>query len=270
MEQPSFTKKSTSTVLKKERSFEKLATDGLPQVDMIAHTMVKKLPFHVSLDDVKMWGQDGLLEAVRKFNPSLGVKFETFAERRIRGNILDKIRKAYGNRNISRTNYKFNKDREKAEFRASQKLQRDPTEAEVAEELGLNLREYQKKRLKYPSDANVISLDYSSKNKDGGENDNNNEWLEWSNNDSDPIHIPNINKERMLANLQEVLETVYLTEQEKNVLRLHFYDDLTLGEIAQRLDLHLTRIFQIKDGIIKKLTEMFKRRGYSSGNGKKI
>src|SRR5579863_1600525 len=118
---------------------EQLILEHLPQVRLIARRIHERLPESVSLDDLVSTGVVGLISAIDRFDASHNVKLKTYAEYKIRDDILTKLR---GLDWAPRQQRKRSKQIEAAISSAEQKLHRTPSEEEIAEELGLNLEGY--------------------------------------------------------------------------------------------------------------------------------
>lgn len=121
-------------------SLDALIRQHAPLVRRIAQHMMAKLPPSVELDDLIQVGMIGLADALSRYEASQGVQFETFASQRIRGAMLDELR---GNDWMSRSARKGQKDIEAAIHRLEQILGRPPKESEIAQEMALELAEYQ-------------------------------------------------------------------------------------------------------------------------------
>ena len=121
-------------------SREQLILDHLPQVNWIATRIHEKLPGNTNLEDLISIGIIGLINAIDNFDASFNVKLKTYAEYKIRGAILDSVRGMDG---IAPHKRKRLKVVQTALDTLEQRLQRAPTEEEIAAEMGLPLREYQ-------------------------------------------------------------------------------------------------------------------------------
>src|SRR5450432_4810270 len=110
---------------------ERLILEHLPQVRLIARRIQARLPDSISLDDLVSTGVIGLISAIDNFDPGQNVKLKTYAEYKIRGAILDSLR---GLDWAPRQKRKKAKQIEAAVASAEQRLQRAPTEAEIARE----------------------------------------------------------------------------------------------------------------------------------------
>src|SRR3984893_16168443 len=126
--------RAISPVMAEER--ERLIMEHLPPVRLIARRIHERLPESVSLDDLISTGVVGLISAIDHFDPSHNVKLKTYAEYKIRGAILDGLR---GLDWAPRQQRRRSKQIEAAILSAEHRLQRSPSEEEIAQELGLEL-----------------------------------------------------------------------------------------------------------------------------------
>jgi len=134
---------------------EQLILAHLPQVWLIASQMHRLLPRHLELDDLVSVGCVGLIEAVDRYDPQRGCLLKTLAERRIRGAILDYLRKVDP---LTRRLRRFVKQRDKAAVWLELELGRAPESAELAHVLGLSIERYRKLDLDSRAER-VLSLD---------------------------------------------------------------------------------------------------------------
>src|SRR3954470_16252253 len=118
---------------------ERLILEHLPQVRLIARRIQERLPESISLDDLVSTGVVGLISAIDNFDPRHNVKLKTYAEYKIRGAILDSLR---GLDWAPRQKRRKAKQIEAAIAVAEQRLQRAPTEEEIALQLGISVAEY--------------------------------------------------------------------------------------------------------------------------------
>src|SRR5580693_2779048 len=118
-----------------------LVLEHLPQVCLIARRIHDRLPDYISLDDLISTGVIGLMAAIDNFDPTLGVQLNTYAERRIRGSIIDSLREMDW---APRETRKRSKLIEGAIHRCKQRLGREAGEEEIAADLGIPVAEYQK------------------------------------------------------------------------------------------------------------------------------
>jgi len=221
------------------RERDALILEHLPQVNWIATRIHEKLPPTVQLDDLISAGIVGLLAAVDNFDPSHNASLKTYAEYRIRGAILDSIRGLDG---VPPHRRKHLKQVQEAISQLEQRLKRSPGEDEIAAEVGIGLTEYQQ----WVVDLRAISLgslDIIESSEEVG-------LIRFIADDEDQ------SPERILQ--QSELERVItegiskMPENERTVLSLYYKEELNLREIAGIMNLHITRISQLRSqGILR-------------------
>ncbi|MBK9166023.1 MAG: FliA/WhiG family RNA polymerase sigma factor [Bryobacterales bacterium] len=227
---------------------DRLILENLPQVRLIARRIHEKLPDSVSLEDLVSTGVVGLITAIDNFDPEQNVKLKTYAEYKIRGAILDSLRDLDW---APRQKRKKAKLIEAAIASAEQRLQRAPAEQEIADELAISLEEYHRWLVEVRG-VNIGSLEYASGEEDGRDllqflSDREEDW---------PSEILERNElERLLASAIEKMPQV-----ERTVLGLYYHEELTLREIAQVMDLHESRVSQLKSQAILRLRTYLERR----------
>jgi RNA polymerase sigma factor for flagellar operon FliA len=227
---------------------EQLILEHLPQVRLIARRIHERLPVSVSLDDLISTGVLGLISAIDRYDASHGVKLKTYAEYKIRGAILDSLR---GLDWAPRQQRRRAKLIESAIAVLEQALQRAPTEEEIAKELRLSVPEYQD----WLSEARGLTL--GSLENSGGEEEG-----------KDLLRYIADTEEDWPSNLYERAELVRILAEtiermpyiEKTVLSLYYYEEMTLREIAKIVDLHESRISQLKSQAILRLRSFMTKR----------
>jgi RNA polymerase sigma factor FliA len=231
---------STPAVLSAEER-ERLILDHLPQVRWIASRIHEKLPDGVYLEDLISTGIIGLIAAVDNFEPKFNVKLATYAEYKIRGAILDSIRGLDGVPEHKRKRIKMV---ESAINALEQRFHRPATEDEIAAELNLSLREYQE-WLKELRGLSIGSLDAPANNSTGSSLIN---FIPDTTEDLPGHQVERAELESLLANAISRMPAV-----ERTVLNLYYTEEQNLREIAQVLNLHITRISQLKSQAILRL-----------------
>ncbi len=205
-----------------------------PLVRRLARHMAASMPPNVEVDDLVQVGMLGLAEAISRFEPSQGVQFETFANQRIRGAMLDDLRRGDW---MSRSSRKSQKDIEQAVNRLQQKLHRAPLESEVAQELGLALADYQHLLAKVRGTQLVYLEDIS------GHGDDEDSFLDKyaDESGSDPSTVlQNLQMRVALANAIK-----QLPERKRQIMSMHYEHDMNLKEIAAVLGVTASRICQL-------------------------
>lgn len=229
---------------------EMLVKTYMPLVNYHIQKIAAGLPNTVSKDDLKSFGLIGLYDAMEKYDMTKESKFDTYASIRIRGAILDGLRKEDW---LPRTSREKTKKLEAFIERLEQEHLRKLHPSEIAQLAGLKEEEvYQIMSEGYF--ANVISLDDFSKNQEDSK-----EYLVQVVKDS-RIRTP---EEQTIQNelIKELTESIeeYLTDNEKHVLSLFYKENLTLTEIGHVLDLSTSRISQIHAKAISKLRNALKK-----------
>lgn len=221
----------------KER--EELTLEHLPQVTWIASRIHEKLPSSVQLDDLISAGIVGLLAAIDKFDPAHNASLKTYAEYKIRGAILDSIRGLDG---IPSHRRKHLKQVQGAIKSAEQRLQRTPTEDEVAAELDLSVAEYQQWMVDLRA-VTLGSLDALEDSEEVG-------LLKFIADDSESSPEQIFQR----AELEKVVSAGIekMPANERTVLGLYYKEELNLREIASVMGLHITRISQLRaQGVLR-------------------
>jgi RNA polymerase sigma factor for flagellar operon FliA len=221
---------------------EKLILNYLPLVRSIAGRLAVKMPYFMQQHDLESCGTMGLIEAVDKFDPTVGASFETFAYHRIRGAMFDELRRQNW---VPRTIWQ----RQQAVKAVKEKLAQNNepvTEMAVAKELGISLEEL--RQLTRQSSANQLySLDEEIYN---GEGDavRRADLLEDDNSPDPLLIIDELEDKKILA---EAIGT--LKERDQLVLSLYYQEELTLKEIGSVLEVSESRVCQLHSRAIKNL-----------------
>lgn len=216
------------------RGMDKQAQSALVQahavlVKRIAYHLAGRLPRSVQLDDLMQAGMIGLLEAARNYDDSKGASFETYATIRIRGHILDEVRR---NDWIPRSVYKNSRMIAKAVRDIENRLGREASDKEVAVELGLDMSEYQD-MLRDANGAHLYGFD------DVGVTD---DILADKLNSTTEPHT-NALRSDMKLHLSGLIAG--LPKNEQMVLSLYYEHDLNLKEIGEVLGVSESRVSQI-------------------------
>jgi len=220
-----------------------LIQDHLYLVDIIARRMVTQVPSFMSRDDIKSAGMLGLLDAANKYDPSKNILFKTFAEYRIRGAIFDEMRKLdWFSRSLRDKHNKIGRTIADLEMR----LGRDPEEQEVAQAMGISIEEY-RSILVDVNHLGCVSLNESLDHSEEGRS-----FLDNLSDDR-PQAAPGtrIEEQQLTAAIAQVLGQ--LTEKERIVISLYYYEELTQKEIAEAMDLSEGRVSQLHSQALIKL-----------------
>jgi len=226
---------------------EALVLEHLPQVRIIAGRIHDRLPDYISLDDLLSTGVIGLLAAIDNFDPSHNVRLRTYAEHRIHGAIMDSLREMDWS---SRDTRKRSKKIEAAIHRTKQAVGREPSEEEIAAEIGISVDDYRAWLLEVQS-VEIHRLDAVA--ADG-------ESFSLLNVISDDEEMwPSKVVER--KELERIVAAAIdrMPKNERTVLSLYYYEELTLREIAEVMSMHLSRIGQLKTQAVLRLRSHLER-----------
>lgn len=209
-------------------------------VKYIAGRLSVHMGQYVEYDDLVSYGIFGLIDAIDRYDINSGNKFSTYAQLRIRGEIIDQIRKLDW---VPRATRQKNKKIDNTYKLLMDRFTREPTDEEMAVELEMSLEDYLQMRKK-TTIATLISIDEPIGSEDGRIG----ETLQ-SNKDQTPES--ELHKSELKQMLVEALEN--LTEKEKIVISLYYFDELTLKEISHVLEVTESRISQIHSKALMKL-----------------
>lgn len=209
-----------------------------PQVKRIAYHLLARLPASVQVDDLIQAGMLGLLEAARRYDPTQGANFATFAEPRIRGAMLDEIRKGdWTPRSVHRKARAVT-----AAIRAVETATgREAQDRDIADRMGLSLADYHD-TLAEVRGQKLLSLDEAGP-------DDESEVHRVAAPDCDPAD--HANRESMLKALASAIDL--LPEREKLVLSLYYDEELHLKEIGAVLGVSESRVSQLHGQALARL-----------------
>ncbi len=220
----------------------------LPLVKYNGERIWARLPEGVELDDLISAGVFGLMDAIDAFDLSRGVKFETYCVPRIRGAMLDELRTMdWVPRLVRSKASKLNEAIKNLEA----KLGRQPSEQELAEELQISVQELEKMM----ADANAVNL--ISLNKKWYETDSYKDVREIDILEDKKGEDPT---KRIQKNDLMRLVTKGLNRNERLIIILYYYEELTMKEIGATLDLSESRVSQMHSSIVQRLQNQLARR----------
>ncbi len=220
----------------------------LPLVKYNGERIWSRLPEGVELDDLISAGVFGLMDAIDAFDMSRGVKFETYCVPRIRGAMLDELRTMdWVPRLVRSKASKLNEATKQLETR----LGRHPTEIELSEHMQISLAELEKMTL----EANAVGL--ISLNKKWYETDSYKDVREIDILEDKKGEDPT---RRVQKNDLMRLVTKGLNRNERLIIILYYYEELTMKEIGATLDLSESRVSQMHSSIVQRLQAQLARR----------
>ncbi len=220
---------------------EKIIIEYAPLVKVVAGRLSMYLGYNVEYDDLVGYGVFGLIDAIDKFDRTKDVKFETYASLRIRGSILDQIRKMDW---IPRTVRQRQKKIEQAIKEIEGETGKTASDSEIAGKLGVSEDEYAEWQAQMAV-TNVVSLNEFQES--GAEPT----FSETAVQDKTPGPEEAVEKEELKKMLAESLEL--LTEKERKVILLYYYEELTLKEISNVLEVSESRISQLHVRALQKM-----------------
>jgi RNA polymerase sigma factor for flagellar operon FliA len=226
----------------------------LPLVKYNAERIWARLPEGVDLDDLISAGVFGLMDAIDAFDLERGVKFETYCVPRIRGAMLDELRTMDWVPRLVRSKHtKLEETRKSLEA----SLGRPPRAEEMALKLGVTIEDYEK----ISGDATAVSL--VSLNKKWYETDSYKDVREIDiledKKAEDPTHkLQNRDLMRLV--------TRGLNRNERLIIILYYYEDMTMKEIGATLDLSESRVSQMHSSIVSRLQQQLAKRRPEFGN----
>ncbi len=220
---------------------ERLIIDNMNLVKKIAWHMHGRVRAAIEIEDLMQIGYYGLVTAAQKYSPKEGATFVSYAVLRIRGAIVDHLRKSS---NLCRTTIQMQQKAKKVEEELRSSLQRNPTPAEMAEKMGIELNEYREWEKAF--NANIHqSLDEVY-----------DEYSMWF------VSKENTPEENLDRNqLKTILTTGLkdLPEKEAMVIQLYYVEELNVYEIAEVMEITTGRVSQIKKSAISLLRNHIKK-----------
>jgi RNA polymerase sigma factor FliA len=228
-----------------ERARERLVVAYSPLVKYVAGRMSSGFPAHVEEADLISYGLSGLISAIERFDLSREIKFETYAITRIRGAIIDELRTLDW---VPRSVRARAREIERVNMKLEARLQRAPTDEEIAAELEISIDEFQEALLQI-SNSTIVALDGL-----------------WNISDvtGDQVSLLDALPDRgapdpqVLVDQSELRDRIAdaiaaLPEREKLVVALYYYENLTLREIGEVLGVTESRVSQLHTKAVLRL-----------------
>ena len=230
-------------------SYSKIIKPNINQLIYDHTNLVKKISWHlharvnsiIDIEDIIQIGMLGLISAAQNYIPQKNASFASYASIRVKGEILDFLRKSS---NLDRTTITIKKNSEKAINNLRNKLGREPFEDEIASELGMSSQKYLE--WSHAFEASVI------KSLEDSYDDYSNWFITHDLNPEEQI-----NEVELRANLKEALKT--LEGKEALIIQLYFVEELNIYEIAEVMDVTTGRVSQIKTSAIKRIREQIRK-----------
>lgn len=212
-----------------------LIMDHLGMVKRIAVHLKARIPPFMEVDELVQVGMIGLIEAARSFNPTKGVAFESYAHTRIRGAMIDEVRRLSF---LPRSAVAFNKSHSSASQALATELGRAPTQAELAEYMGMELDSFEKDR-GAARQFETYSIEVVAD--------------EVMNVPEQTTRQPEaiVEEAEMMEALTDAIDA--LPERDRLVISLYYVEELNLREIGEVLGVSESRVSQILSANVKKL-----------------
>ncbi len=232
---------------------DRVVLEHLPLVKAIAVRVHENLPVHVDLDDLVHAGILGLFDAANKYDPEKQVVFSSYAKHRIKGAILDSLRQLdWASRDLRRRH----KQVEAATRDLSSTLQRAPTEAEVAEKLGVDVERWRQMMLDLRSVGLISASSRATDHED----------LPAPDFPSKPETQPDTicAREQLRSVLGNAMKT--LPERYQRVVGLYYTSEMTMKEIGGVLGINESRVSQIHKSALEKMAVVLQSSGIHSSH----
>jgi len=230
------------------RDQEQIVRHYAPKIRILALRMKNKLPQSVELGELISAGSVGLLDALGKFRPELGIKFETYSENRIKGAMLDELRRMDW---FSRGLRQKVKMLDEAMRQIEHETGGTPTEAQLVTKTGLSARDVQN-GLEALQNQMCVSLDVFQENFVGSRE---------AISENEPYQSTAF--QEMVDKIAGLIEE--LTPREKLVISLYYGEELNMKETAQVMDITEGRVSQLHSQALAKLRDSFRRRYENEG-----
>ena len=216
---------------------EKNVSDHYALVKRIAYHLRTRLPSTISTEDLIQAGMEGLIHADKAYDKSRGIEFEQFAKTRIRGAMLDEVRRiSYSTRSA----ITIKREQDNATSTLTKKLGRSPKNTEIANFLDKDLATYEKERI-VAEGVDIVSTEAATVQYD-----------EFTEPDSGPDEA--LEKHELISTLAESIEK--LPERAQTVLALYYQEELNLKEIGAVLNVSESRVSQILSETAAKLRKL--------------
>lgn len=214
---------------------EDLVMAHLGLVKRVALHLKARIPAFMELDELIQVGMIGLLEASRAFDPVKGIEFENFAHSRVRGAMLDEVRRLSF---LPRSAVAFNKEHNTTVHALAAELGRTPTQAEIAEYMGKDLEEFHKERGKAKR-FETYSMEVVTE-----------EVMTIADDSSQQPEVIVEEAQFMDAVTDAIAQ---LPEREQLIMQLYYVEEFNLKEIGETLGVSESRVSQILSSVVKKL-----------------
>ena len=231
---------------------DRLIQDHLPLVKFVVERMITQVPAYLNRDEITSSAMHGLVDAASRFDSSRGILFKTFAEQRIRGAILDEARRMdWFSRSLRDKHGRITETIDRLE----KTLGRIPEEDEIAQAMDMGLEAY-RRMLGEVNHLGCVSLQQTLDGSQEGQT-----FMDSLTDASALNPEEELEKAQMVQVMAGQLEK--LSEKERLVISLYYYEEMTQKEISEILDLTEGRISQLHSQALLKLKASLGRRSQS-------
>lgn len=228
--------------VKSEGFLEKLVAEAADSVRFLANKLASRLPAHVDVEDLYQMGMIGLLQSVDRFDASRGIKFQTYANRRVQGAMLDYLRSLdWRPRSVRRRNREI----AVAVSTVEQRLGGMATTEDITAEMGISAEEYNT-WLAEGSLPRAGEFTHSDSNSSAAAED-----FISTIPDSAASPEQTVVNDQMQAVLAEAIE--YLPENERIVMQLYYYEQVPMRDIGKQLGVKQARVSQLHSQALRRL-----------------
>jgi RNA polymerase sigma factor for flagellar operon FliA len=228
-----------------------LVIEHLPLVRAIAIRVYENLPVHVDLEDLVHAGVLGLFDAALKYDGDKQVTFKSYAKHRIKGAMLDSLRDLdWASRDLRKRHKKL----EEITRELSTVMERNPTEQEIAERMGMDLEKWRQVAV----ELRMVGLLSASSRATDSENQNVPEFP--ANDDLNPDVLTG--RRQLSSVLSTAIET--LPERYQAVIRLYYVGEKTMREIGEELGINESRVSQIHRTALERMAQNLQSAGIHS------
>jgi RNA polymerase sigma factor FliA len=229
---------------------EALILKYAPLIKYIAHRLAMRLPAHVSVEDLISAGAIGLMDALNKFDPGKKVQFSTYAEYRIKGAMLDELRALdWVPRSVRQKMSRL----DKVYWQLEKEKGRPAEDEEMAEALGVTLTDFYG-LLNDTNRVSLLDIENLPRQLAGLKDDELMQLLRDDEHRDPSFQLSLMEAKRILAQAIE-----RLSQKEKTIISLYYYEEMTLKEIGQIMGFTESRICQIHSKVILKLRAQLKK-----------
>jgi RNA polymerase sigma factor for flagellar operon FliA len=234
---------------------DKLIVQYIYLIKYVVGRLRMNLPSSIATDDIAGYGVEGLIDAIDRFIPSKGVRFETYALMRIRGSIIDRIRSQDW---VPRGTQRRFKKIQNTILQLQIKLGRAPSTQEIAAEIDTTKEKVESTMAEMETNS-LVSI-YDSRDSSSSEGQ---EIIETIQDTNSPDPLVELETRDVKKELSSALSK--LPERERMILALYYHENMTLKEIGEAISISESRVCQLHAQAIMKLRKLLTSKGLKTG-----